>query len=144
MLIIYIFKKKATNGTRKSLYFTGDELVMNPVKIWGINGDAELSNINHFNILDFALAQNDNGQTYLSSATSSIMTLKGMDIPGKANASSVNAPNASFDNLIIPDNYLIKDKIRGLNTSLDTLSIDFVDPDGNDVKRFLKVYVVRI
>ena len=83
---------------------------MNPVKIWGINGDAELSNINHFNILDFASAQNDNGQTYLSSATSTIITLKGMDIPGTANASSVNAPNASFDNLIIPDNYLSQDK----------------------------------
>ena len=31
-------------------------LVVNPVKIGGINGDAVFSNINHFNSLDFALA----------------------------------------------------------------------------------------
>ena len=79
---------------------------MNPIKMGGINGDAIFSNINHFNILDFALAQNDNGHTYLSSATSSIITLKGMGISETVNESSVNASNASFDNLIIPDNYL--------------------------------------
>ena len=51
----YIYlNKKATNGTTKSLYFTGDELVMSPVKIGGINGDAIFSDINHFDILNFA------------------------------------------------------------------------------------------
>ena len=60
----YIYlKKTATNGSSKSLYFTGDALVMYPVKIGGINGDAVFSNINHFNILNFALAQNGDGQT---------------------------------------------------------------------------------
>ena len=99
-------------------------LVANSVKIGGINGDAVFSNINHFNIVDFALAQSDNGQTWLSSATSSIITLKGMDISGATNTSSINSSNASFDNLTIPDNALSKDKITGLNTSLDNLSID--------------------
>ena len=72
----------------RSLYFTGTELVMSPVKIGGINGDAIFSNINHYNILDFALAQSDDGQTWLSSGTSSIKTLKGMDISGNLNVSN--------------------------------------------------------
>ena len=113
---------------------------MTPVKIGGINGDAIFSNINHCTILDFALAQSDNGQTWLSSGTSSIITPKGMDISGTTNTSSmnssnasfiktntssinspnayfittnkssINSPNASFDNLTIPNNTLSKDK----------------------------------
>ena len=114
---------------------------MNPIKMGGINGDAIFSNINHFNILDFALAQNDNGHTYLSSATSSIITLKGMGISETVNESSVNASNASFDNLIIPDNYLSQDKITGLNTSLDNLSIEFADPSGVNVNNNKQVIV---
>ena len=129
------------------------------------------SNVNHYNILDFALAQSDNGQTWLSSATSSIITLKGMDISGttntssinssnaffittntssinssnaffiNTNTSSINSSNASFDNLSIPINALSKDKITGLNTSLDNLSIDFIDPDGNNVNNNKQVII---
>ena len=114
---------------------------MDPIKMGGTNGDAIFSNINYFNILDFALAQNDNGQTYLNSATSSIITLKGMGISGAVNASSVNASNASFDNLIIPDNFLSQDKITGLKTSLDNLSIEFIDPSGVNVNNNKQVII---
>ena len=116
-------------------------LVANSVKIGGISEDAVFSNINHFNIVDGALVQSDNGQTWLSSATSSIITLKGMDISGATNTSSINSSNASFDNLTIPDDALSKDKITGLNTSLDDLSITFEDPDGNNVNDNKKVII---
>ena len=129
---IYL-NKHINDGSMRSLYFTGTELVMSPVKIGGINGDAIFSNLNHYNIHDFALAQSDDGQSWLSSGTTSIKTLKGMDISGNINTSSINSSNASFDNLSIPDNALSKDKINGLNTSLDNLSITFEDPDGNNV-----------
>ena len=141
MLIIYIFKKTRTDGTSQSLYFTGDTLVMNPAKIGGINGDAVFSNINHFNILGFALAQNDNGQTWLSSATSSIIILKGMDISAATNKSSINSSNASFDNLTIPNNALSKDKITDPNTSLDNLSFAFKDPSGNNANNNKEVTI---
>ena len=55
---------------------------MNPLKKGGINGNAVFSNINNFNKLNFALAKNGSGQTCLNSATSAIITLKGMDISG--------------------------------------------------------------
>ena len=55
-----------------------------------------------------------------------------MDISRTTNTSSINSPHASFDNLIIPDNYLSKNKITVFNTSLDNLSIEFVDPDDNN------------
>ena len=64
-----------------------------------------------------------------------------MDISGTVNASSVNASNASFDNLIIPDNYLSKDKITGLNTSLDNLSIEFIDPSGVNLNNNKQVII---
>ena len=96
---------------------------MNPLKIGGINGDAVFSIINHFDILIFALAQNNDGQTYLSSGTTSIIALKGMGISGTTNVSSINASNASFNNLSITT-------IN--NISINNLLIDFVDPDGNN------------
>ena len=69
------------------------------------------------------------------------MTLEGMVISGTTNASSVNASNASFDNLIMPDNYLSKDKITGLNTSLDNLPIEFIDPSGVNVNNNKQVTI---
>ena len=53
----------STNNCSLKNLFVDSFMNVSIVKLGEINGDAEFSNINHFNTLDFALAQNDNGQS---------------------------------------------------------------------------------
>ena len=83
---------------------------MSPLKLGALSGyDAKFSNINHFNISNVALAQNNNGQTHINSATNSILMLKGVDVSGNINSSSINRST-----LIIPNNAITKDKTTNL------------------------------
>ena len=112
------FNRYHTNGAVDTTYFTGKHLGMFRLiigQLWGY--DAAFSHINHFNTSNFAFAQNADGQTYINSATNSILMLKGLDVSGNINASSLNTST-----LTIPNNTITKDKITNLNTSLDSLS----------------------